>query len=183
MINIKKMKWYVIQSYTGKENNSRNKIIEKIETNRLEKMFGRILIPSEEVIEIKSGKKRKSKRKFFPGYIIIEMIMNEKSWNLINSTIGINGFIGGCNRHPAPISTKEIKNILKSIKSSKKLLPKPKITFKAGQVVRILDGPFIDFTGVVEEINYEKSKLYVAVSIFGRSTPVELEFSQVEKDI
>ena len=143
-------------------------------------MFGDILVPTEEVVEIKDGKKRKSERKFYPGYVLVQMEMNDETWHLVKHTDRVLGFIGGTADKPAPISDKEAATILQRVEDGVEK-PKPKTLFEAGEVVRVIDGPFADFNGVVEEVNYEKSRLQVAVLIFGRSTPVELEFGQVEK--
>ncbi|MFZ9034721.1 MAG: transcription termination/antitermination protein NusG [Francisellaceae bacterium] len=175
-------RWYVIQAYSGFEKRVKTQIEERIKLAGLESYFGDILVPTEEVVEMKGGQKRKSERKFFPGYVLINMVMNEDTWQLVRRVPRVSGFIGGSSDKPAPISSKEAERILGSVKTTEGGSPRPRTTFQVGQVVRVLDGPFADFTGVVEEINYEKSRLQVAVSIFGRSTPVELEFSQVEKD-
>ena len=178
-----KKRWYVIQAYSGYEKRIKSQIEEKIKLEGLEHYFGKILVPTEEVVEMKAGQKRKSERKFFPGYVLIQMEMDEAAWQLVRRIPRVSGFIGGTSERPLPISNVEAGRILESLKTgADKTAPKPRTTFQVGQVVRVLDGPFADFTGVVEEINYEKSRVHVAVSIFGRSTPVELEFSQVEKD-
>jgi transcriptional antiterminator NusG len=176
-------RWYVIQSYAGYEKYVKNKIEEKIKLHGLEDFFGRILVPTEEVIEMKKGQKRRSERKYFPGYILIEMRMEEQSWQLVRSTPRVSRFVGISSDCPTPINKQEAEKILLSIKNGASSLPRPSKTFQAGQVVRVLEGPFTDFTGVVEDVNYDKARLHIAVSIFGRATPVELEFSQVEKDI
>ncbi|WP_119329029.1 transcription termination/antitermination protein NusG [Cysteiniphilum halobium] len=178
-----KKRWYVIQAYSGYEKRVKSQIEEKIKLEGLERFFGKILVPTEEVVEMKAGQKRKSERKFFPGYVLIQMEMDEAAWQLVRRTPRVSGFVGGTSERPMPITNAEAERILGSLKmGADKTAPKPRTTFQVGQVVRVLDGPFADFTGVVEEINYEKSRVHVAVSIFGRSTPVELEFSQVEKD-
>jgi transcriptional antiterminator NusG len=176
-------RWYVIQSYSGYEKYVKNKIEEQIKLHGLEDLFGRILVPTENVIEMKKGQKRRSERKYFPGYVLVEMIMEEESWQLVRSIPRVSRFVGISSDSPTPIKNREAEKILLSMESGASSLPKPSKTFQVGQVVRVLEGPFTDFTGVVEDINYHKSRLHVAVSIFGRSTPVELEFSQVEKDI
>ena len=173
--------WYVIQAYSGYEKRVKAQIEEKVELEGLSDFFGDILVPTEEVVEMKAGQKRKSERKFFPGYVLVNMEMNEDTWQLIRRTPRVTGFIGGTSEKPAPISNAEAERILSALKTGEDK-PKPRTTFNVGQVVRVLEGPFADFTGVVEDINYPKSRLQVAVSIFGRSTPVELEFSQVSKD-
>ncbi|MCL4165581.1 UNVERIFIED_CONTAM: hypothetical protein GTU68_003070, partial [Idotea baltica] len=155
-------------------------IEERIERLSLQEYFGRILVPTEDVVEMRDGQKRKSSRKFFPGYVLVEMDMNDESWHLIKDTPKVLGFIGGTSDKPAPITEKEANAIMNRIEEGVDA-PRPKVLFEVGEVVRVKDGPFNDFNGVVEEANYEKSKLLVSVQIFGRSTPVELEFFQVEK--
>jgi len=174
--------WYVIQVYSGYEKTVKSQIEIKTILEKSEHLFGGILIPTEPIIEIRAGQKRKSERKFFPGYIIINMEINELSFRLIKSIPRVSGFVGGSGNQPTPISQLEIDNILKSIKKNKESSPRHRTMFDIGETVRILYGPFTEFTGTVESINYEKSKLHVAVWILGRSTPVQLEFSQVEKD-
>lgn len=174
------MQWYVIHAFSGYEIKVKNLLEEKIKLNNLEKEFGKILIPTENIIEIKSGKKRKSERKFFPGYILIEMNMTTETWYLVKNISNVFGFIGGKSGHPVPISEKEKEIILEKIKESSEK-PKPKILFEPGEMVRIIDGPFSDFNGTVEEVNYDKNRLCIGVLIFGRSTPIDLDFSQVEK--
>lgn len=154
---------------------------ERIVLKGMEDQFGEILVPTEEVVEMREGKKRKSERKFYPGYVLVQMEMNDDTWHLVKSTSRVLGFIGGTPDKPAPISDKEAEAILRRVESGADK-PKPKTLFEAGEVVRVIDGPFADFNGVVEEVDYEKSRVKVAVLIFGRSTPVDLEFSQVEKD-
>ena len=176
-------RWYVIQAHSGYEKHVKIQLKERISFYKLEHLFGRILIPTEEVIEMRAGQKRKSERKYFPGYVLIEMEMNEKSWQLVKLIPRVSRFVGIKNEQPMPITVAEAEKIIGSIKIGENSTPRPRKIFQVGQVVRVLDGPFTDFTGVVEEINNDKSRLHVAVSIFGRLTPVELEFSQVEKDI
>tara|TARA_Y100001935_G_C17244548_1_gene477573 strand:+ start:554 stop:997 length:444 start_codon:yes stop_codon:yes gene_type:complete len=147
----------------------------------MESKFGKILVPTEEVVEMKDGQKRKSDRKFFPGYVLVEMAMDDDSWHLVKDCPKVMGFIGGTSDRPTPISEREVNVILDRINDGA-AKPRPKVLFEVGEVVRVIDGPFADFNGVVEEVNYEKSRLRVAVTIFGRSTPVELEFGQVSKD-
>lgn len=178
-------RWYVVHAYSGYEKYVREALQERIrrdalEDKELEAKFGEILVPTEEVVELKSGQKRKSERKFFPGYVLVEMVMDEQTWHLVRSTPKVLGFIGGTSDKPAAISAKEAEIILQRMQDSSEK-PKPKILFEVGEVVRVIDGPFADFNGVVEEVNYEKNRLRVAVLIFGRSTPVELQFDQVEK--
>lgn len=173
-------KWYVVHAYSGFEKQVQRSLEERVKLAELEDKFGKILVPTEEVVEMKAGQRRKSERKFFPGYVLVEMDMDEQSWHLVKDCPKVMGFIGGTADKPAPISDAEAKAILNRVEDSTEK-PKPKTLFEAGEVVRVVDGPFADFNGVVEEVNYDKSKLQVAVLIFGRSTPVELEFSQVEK--
>jgi transcriptional antiterminator NusG len=174
------MQWYVVHAYSQYENSVKKALTERIKRAGLEAKFGQILVPTEEVMEIKDGVKRMTERKFFPGYVLVQMAMDEETWHLVKSTPKVMGFIGGTPDKPAPISDKEAKRILNQVEESIEK-PKPKTLYEPGEGVRVTDGPFADFTGVVEEVNYEKSRLRVAVLIFGRSTPVELEFSQVEK--
>lgn len=176
-------RWYVIQAYSGYEKRVKNQIEERVKLHDLENLFGQILVPTEEVVEIKAGQKRKSERKYFPGYVLIEMEMNEESWQLVKHIPRVSRFVGVKSDRPMPITEAEAAKILDSMKTGEASVPKPRKLFQVGEVVRVLDGPFADFTGVVEEINNDKSRLHVAVSIFGRLTPVELEFSQVEKDV
>lgn len=175
-----KKKWYVIQATSGCEEKILKTIKKHIKINKIEKFFGKILIPSEKVIEIKNGKKKNSINKFFPGYIIINMIMNDFNWHLIKNIPKVMGFIGGSSDRPLSIKKKEIKKIIIKIKKIGNK-PRPKRLFQKGEIVRVKNGPFIDFHGTVEEIDYDKNRLKVSVSIFGRSTPVELNFIQVEK--
>ena len=173
-------RWYVVHAYSGYEKQVMRSLIERVKLHGMEDLFGEILVPTEEVVEIRNGQKRKSERKFFPGYVLVQMEMNEDSWHLIKDTPRVMGFIGGTADKPAPITEKEADAILQRVQEGVEK-PRPKTLFEPGEMVRVIDGPFADFNGVVEEVNYEKSRLHVAVMIFGRSTPVELEFSQVEK--
>lgn len=177
---VPKKRWYVVHAYSGYEKFVMQALQERIRTDGLQDKFGEILVPTEEVVELRGGQKRKSERKFFPGYVLVEMIMDEQTWHMVKSTPKVLGFIGGTSDKPAPISSKEAETILQRMQDSSEK-PKPKVLFEVGEVVRVIDGPFADFNGVVEEVNYEKSRLRVAVLIFGRSTPVELQFDQVEK--
>jgi transcriptional antiterminator NusG len=172
--------WYVVHAYSGFEKQVQRALLEHIQRAGMEDHFGQVLVPTEEVVEMKKGVKRRSERKFFPGYVLVEMDMNEDSWHLVKSVPKVLGFIGGRQDQPAPITQREADNILARVAEGVDK-PRPKVLFEPGEVVRVTDGPFNDFSGVVEEINYEKSRLRVAVSIFGRSTPVELDFQQVEK--
>ncbi len=174
------MRWYVVHAYSQYENSVMKALKERIGRAGLQEQFGEILVPTEEVVEIKDGVKRKTERKFFPGYVLVQMEMNEDTWHLVKSTPKVMGFIGGTPDKPAPISDKEAEKILNRVTESVEK-PRPKTLFEPGEAVRVKEGPFADFNGVVEEVNYDKSRLRVAVLIFGRSTPVELEFSQVEK--
>lgn len=173
-------RWYVIHAYSGYEKRVAAALRERIELQGMEEFFGEILVPTEEVVEMRAGQKRKSERKFFPGYVLVQMELNDASWHLVKDTPRVMGFIGGKADQPAPITEKEAEAILQRVDDSIEK-PKPKTIFEPGEMVRVIDGPFNDFSGVVEEVNYEKSRLRVAVLIFGRSTPVELEFGQVEK--
>ncbi|MFY8353006.1 transcription termination/antitermination protein NusG [Pseudoalteromonas sp. SSM20] len=177
----KKLRWYVVQAFSGFEKRVAQTIIEHIKIQGLEDSFGEVLVPTEEVVEMKSGQKRRSERKFFPGYVLVEMDMNDASWHLVNSTPRVMGFIGGTSDRPAPISKKEADRILNRLQENANA-PKPATLFEPGEVVRVTDGPFADFNGVVEEVDYDRSRVKVSVLIFGRSTPVELEFGQVEAD-
>ncbi|TXG95998.1 MAG: transcription termination/antitermination protein NusG [Nevskiaceae bacterium] len=174
------MRWYVVHAYSQYENNVMKALKERIVRAGLQEKFGDILVPTEEVVEIKDGVKRMTERKFFPGYVLVQMEMAEDTWHLVKSTPKVLGFIGGTQEKPAPITDKEAEKILNRVTESVEK-PRPKTLFEPGESVRVKEGPFADFNGVVEEVNYEKNRLRVAVLIFGRSTPVELEFSQVEK--
>lgn len=174
------MQWYVVHAYSGFEKSVMRALRERITNAGMEDKFGEILVPIEEVVEMKAGKKRVSERKFFPGYVLVQMEMDDASWHIVKSTPKVSGFIGGTPTKPAPISQKEVDAILGQMQAGVEK-PRHKIAYENGEVVRVIEGPFADFSGTVEEVNYEKNKLRVAVSIFGRATPVELEFSQVEK--
>ncbi|MAS58772.1 MAG: transcription termination/antitermination protein NusG [Gammaproteobacteria bacterium] len=172
--------WYVIHAYSGYENKVREALIERIERFEMQEVFGEIIVPSEEIIELKAGQERRKQRKFFPGYVLVNMELNDSTWHLIKDTPRVMGFIGGTKEKPSPISKEEADNIMEQLEHGTETL-KPTVNFEPGEMVRVIDGPFNDFSGVVEEVNYEKNKVRVAVLIFGRSTGVELEFSQVEK--
>ncbi len=174
-------RWYVIHAYSGFEQYVMRTLKDRIKLHGMEDQFGDILVPTEEVVEMRDGKKRKSDRKFFPGYVLVHMDMNDNTWHLVKDSPKVLGFIGGTSHKPAPISDAEANSILQRVEEGVDK-PRPKIVFEPGEVVRVNDGPFTDFNGVVEEVNYEKSRLRVSVLIFGRSTPVELEFGQVEKE-
>ena len=173
-------RWYVLQAYSGFENSVKRSLEERVERAGMQEFFGEVMVPTEEVIEIRGGQKRRSERKFFPGYVLVRMELTDETWHLVKDVPKVLGFIGGSADKPAPISDKEADRILQSVQEGVEK-PKPKVLFEAGEVVRVTDGPFNDFNGVVEEVNFEKNRLLVAVQIFGRSTPVELEFGQVEK--
>ncbi len=173
-------RWYVVHVYSGFEQQAIRSLRERIAHSGLEDKFDEILVPTEEVVEMRGGQKRKSDRKFFPGYVLIKMEMDDETWHLVKEVPKVMGFIGGTSDKPAPISEKEAARIMDRIEEGANK-PRPKVLFEPGEVVRVIDGPFADFNGVVEEVNYEKSRLRVAVTIFGRSTPVELGFGQVEK--
>lgn len=174
------LRWYVIHAYSGFENQVKRSLEERVKRAGLQELFGQVLVPTEEVVEMREGQKRKSDRKFFPGYVLVQMEMNDETWHLVKDVPRVMGFIGGTSDRPAPISEKEAMAILDRVQEGAEK-PRPKVLFEPGEVVRIIEGPFNDFNGVVEEVDYEKNRLRVAVLIFGRSTPVELEFGQVEK--
>ena len=174
------MRWYVVQAFSGFEGVVKRSLEERIERAGMGDKFGDILVPTEEVVEMRNGQKRRSERKFFPGYVLVRMELDDDSWHLVKDVPKVLGFIGGTADRPAPITDKEADNILQKVQEGVEK-PRPKVLFDVGEVVRVTDGPFNDFNGVVEEVNFEKNRLLVAVQIFGRSTPVELEFSQVEK--
>ena len=174
------LRWYVVHAYSGMEKAVERNIIERINRAGMQSKFGRILVPMEEVVEVKNGQKRTTERKFFPGYVLVEMIMDDESWHLVKHTNKVTGFVGGAKNRPAPISEEEVMKIVNQMQEGSDK-PRHKVEFEVGEYVRVKDGPFTDFNGSVEEVNYEKNKVRVAVTIFGRSTPVELEFSQIEK--
>ena len=173
-------RWYVVHAYSGFEQQVRRSLEERVNRMGMQELFGEILVPTEEVVEMREGQKRKSERKFFPGYVLVQMEMNDDTWHLVKDAPKVLGFIGGTGDRPTPITDAEANAILQRVQEGVEK-PKPKVLFEPGEMVRITDGPFNDFNGVVEEVDYEKSKLRVSVLIFGRSTPVELEFGQVEK--
>ncbi|MAF06831.1 MAG: transcription termination/antitermination protein NusG [Acidiferrobacteraceae bacterium] len=174
------MQWFVIQAYSGFENHVQESLREYIRRAGMEDHFGDIEVPTEQVVELRNGQKRTSERKFFPGYVLVHMIMSDEAWHLVKSVPKVSGFVGGSGSKPVPISDQEAQAILQQVQEGVEH-PRPKYTFAPGEVVRVIDGPFKEFSGTVEDVNFEKSKLKVSVSIFGRSTPVELSFSQVEK--
>jgi len=173
-------RWYVVHAYSGFEAQVKRSLEERVRRAGMEEQFGDILVPTEEVVEMRGGQQRKSERKFFPGYVLVNMELTDDTWHLVKSVPKVMGFIGGTGDRPAPISDKEADAILQRVQEGVEK-PRPKILFEPGEVVRVVDGPFNDFNGVVEEVDYEKSRLKVSVLIFGRSTPVDLEFGQVEK--
>lgn len=178
--NPNKLHWYVVHAYSGFELYVKEALIKRVKELGKDELFGEILVPKEQVVEMRQGQKRTSERKYFPGYVLVQMVMNDETWHLVKSVPKVMGFIGGTSDHPAPITDKEVQDILDRVQAGVDK-PKPKVIYEVGEVVRVIDGPFADFNGVVEDVNYEKSRLRVAVLIFGRSTPVELEFGQVEK--
>ena len=174
------LRWYVVHAYSGMEKAVERNIRERIIRTGMQDKFGRILVPMEEVVEVKNGQKKTTERKFFPGYVLVEMIMDDDTWHLVKHTNKVTGFVGGAKNRPAPISEAEVMKIVNQMQEGTDK-PRHKVEFVVGEYVRVKDGPFTDFNGSVEDVNYEKSKVRVAVTIFGRSTPVELEFSQIEK--
>ena len=174
------MRWYVVHAYSGFEKSVQRGLQERVNRSGMQDKFGEILVPVEEVIEMKSGQKSISERKFFPGYVLVQMEMDDDTWHLVKNTPRVTGFVGGTNLKPTPISDKEVAEILRQMQDGVEK-PRPKVLFENGELVRVKEGPFTDFNGVVEDVNYEKSKMRVSVTIFGRATPVELDFSQVEK--
>ena len=173
-------KWYVVHAYSGFEKSVQRALLDRIARAGMQDKFGQILVPVEEVVEMKSGQKNISERKFFPGYVLVEMEMTDDTWHLVKNTAKVTGFVGGTATKPTPISEKEVMNILHQIQEGVEK-PRPKVLFEIGESVRVREGPFTDFHGNVEDVNYDKSKIRVSVTIFGRSTPVELDFGQVEK--
>ena len=173
-------RWYVVHAYSGFEKSVQRALVDRVARAGMQDAFGQILVPVEEVVEMKNGAKAISERKFVPGYVLVEMAMTDDSWHLVKSTPKVTGFVGGTANRPTPITQKEVDAILRQVQEGVEK-PRPKVLFEAGQMVRVVDGPFNDFNGTVEEVNYDGSRLRVAVMIFGRSTPVELEFGQVEK--
>jgi transcriptional antiterminator NusG len=174
------MRWYVVHAYSGMEKAVERNIRERIERAGMQSKFGRILVPMEEVVELKNGKKAVTERRFFPGYVLVEMAMDDESWHLVKHTSKVTGFVGGARNRPAPISEAEVMKIVNQMQEGVDK-PRPKVQWVVGELVRVKDGPFTDFNGAVEDVNYEKSKVKVSVTIFGRATGVELDFAQVEK--
>lgn len=175
-----KKRWYVVHAYSGMEKSVMRALTERVARAGMQDQFGQILVPTEEVIEVKNGHKSVSERRFFPGYVLVEMEMTDETWHLVKNTSKVTGFIGGKSNKPTPIPPHEVDKIMQQMQDGVEK-PRPKVLYEVGELVRIKDGPFTDFNGNVEEVNYEKSKVRVSVTIFGRATPVELEFGQVEK--
>ena len=174
------MRWYVVHAYSGMEKSVQKALQERIDRSEIAHQFKQILVPSEEVVEVKGGQKSISERRFFPGYVLVEMEMTDDSWHLVKNTNKVTGFVGGAGNRPTPISQAEVDKIMRQMQEGAEK-PRPKVLFEVGEMVRVKEGPFADFNGNVEEVSYEKSKLRVSVTIFGRATPVELDFHQVEK--
>ncbi|WP_353094611.1 transcription termination/antitermination protein NusG [Methylibium sp.] len=174
------LRWYVVHAYSGMEKAVERNLRERIDRAAMQAKFGRILVPTEEVVEMKNGKKAVTERRFFPGYVLVEMLMDDESWHLVKHTSKVTGFVGGAKNRPAPISEAEVMKIVHQMQEGIEK-PRPKVEWEVGELVRVKEGPFTDFNGAIEEVNYDKSKVRVSVTIFGRSTPVELDFHEVEK--
>jgi transcription termination/antitermination protein NusG len=174
------LRWYVVHAYSGMEKAVERNLRERIDRAGMQPKFGRILVPTEEVVEMKNGKKSVSERRFFPGYVLVEMLMDDESWHLVKHTSKVTGFVGGAKNRPSPISEAEVMKIVHQMQEGIEK-PKPKVAWEVGELVRVKEGPFTDFNGAIEDVNYDKSKVRVSVTIFGRSTPVELDFHEVEK--
>lgn len=174
------LRWYIVHAYSGMEKAVERNITERIQRSGMQDKFGRILVPTEEVVEVKNGQKRTTERRLFPGYVFVEMVMDDDTWHLVKHTNKVTGFVGGAKNRPAPISEDEVRKIVSQMQEGTDK-PRHKVEFIVGEFVRVKEGPFTDFNGSVEEVNYEKNKVRVSVTIFGRATPVELEFSQIEK--
>ena len=174
------MQWYVVHAYSGMEKAVERNIVERINRAGMQTKFGRFLVPTEEVVEIKNGQKKTTERRFFPGYVLVEMVMDDETWHLVKHTNKVTGFVGGAKNRPAPISDEDVRKIVEQMQVGTEK-PRHKVEFENGEYVRVKDGPFTDFNGTVEEVNYDKNRVRVSVTIFGRATPVELEFSQIEK--
>jgi len=179
-VSVSPLRWYVVHAYSGMEKAVERNLRERIDRSAMNSKFGRILVPTEEVVELKNGKKSVTERRFFPGYVLVEMLMDDESWHLVKHTSKVTGFVGGAKNRPSPISEAEVMKIVNQMQEGVEK-PKPKVEWQVGELVRVKDGPFTDFNGAVEDVNYEKSKVRVSVTIFGRATPVELDFAQVEK--
>ena len=175
-------RWYAVQAYSGYEKIVQKGLLERIEISNIKDQFGDVLVPVEEVVDLKAGQKTISERRLYPGYVLVQMDMNDDSWHLVRSTPKVTAFIGGSALKPTPIKDKEVELILRRMDDSK-VNPTQKLTFEVGESIRVIDGPFKDFSGSVQEINYEKNKLRVEVVIFGRATPVELDFGQIQKEV
>jgi len=173
-------RWYVVHAYSGMEKAVERNLRERIDRSEMQEKFGRILVPMEEVVELKNGKKAVTERRFFPGYVLVEMEMADDTWHLVKHTNKVTGFVGGAKNRPSPISEAEVLKIVHQMQEGVEK-PKPKVEWQVGELVRVKEGPFTDFNGAIEDVNYDKSKVRVSVTIFGRATPVELDFSQVEK--
>jgi len=173
-------RWYVVHAYSGMEKAVERNLRERIDRAGMQDKFGRILVPTEEVVELKNGKKAVTERRFFPGYVLVEMLMDDDTWHLVKNTSKVTGFVGGAKNRPSPISEQEVMKIVSQMQEGVEK-PRPKVEWTVGETVRVKEGPFTDFNGAIEEVNYDKSKVRVSVTIFGRATPVELDFSQVEK--
>ncbi|MBV8249961.1 MAG: transcription termination/antitermination protein NusG [Comamonas sp.] len=174
------LRWYIVHAYSGMEKAVERNIAERIARSGMQSKFGRILVPSEEVVEMRNGQRRTTERRLFPGYVFVEMVMDDDTWHLVKHTSKVTGFVGGAKNRPAPISEEEVRKIVDQMQEGTEK-PRHKVEFMVGEMVRVKEGPFADFNGSVEEVNYEKNRLRVSVTIFGRATPVELEFAQVEK--
>ncbi len=174
------MRWYVVHAYSGFEKSVQKALKERIERSDMQHLFGQILVPVEEVVEVKGGRKSVSERKFFPGYVLVEMEMTDETWHLVKSAPKVSGFVGGAANRPAPISEREVQAIMQQMQDGVEK-PRPKVQFEVGEQLRVTEGPFADFNATVEDVDYDKSRLKVSVLIFGRATPVEVDFSQVEK--
>lgn len=174
------MRWYVVHAYSGFEKSVQKALKERIERSGVQHMFGQILVPVEEVVEVKGGRKSVSERKFFPGYVLVEMDMTDETWHLVKSTPKVTGFVGGSGNRPAPITEREVQSIMRQMQEGVEK-PRPKVQFEVGEQLRVTEGPFVDFNATVEDVDYDKSRLKISVLIFGRATPVEVDFAQVEK--
>lgn len=174
------MRWYVVHAYSGFEKSVQKALKERIERSEVQHMFGQILVPVEEVVEVKGGRKSVSERKFFPGYVLVEMDMTDETWHLVKSTPKVTGFVGGSGNRPAPITEREVQSIMRQMQEGVEK-PRPKVQFEVGEQLRVTEGPFVDFNATVEDVDYDKSRLKISVLIFGRATPVEVDFAQVEK--
>ncbi len=174
------LRWYVVHAYSGMEKAVERNLRERIDRSGMPQKFGRILVPTEEVVELKNGKRSVTERRFFPGYVLVEMFMDDDTWHLVKHTSKVTGFVGGAKNRPSPISEAEVMKIVNQMQEGVDK-PRPKVQWQVGELVRVMEGPFTDFNGAVEDVNYEKSKVKVSVTIFGRATGVELDFAQVEK--